>query len=162
MRMYKRVDLESAFSDRWFDFEQLRDYVIEEIELHAEDEDLDENGNLKQEHLNNLQTEKQLISWAAGWYFGIEVFDTEKDEDLERLWDDLTDIPFDEDNDKELVLGEDWFIFSVGDVVFDIHRWFDKHHSKGVGYLMYGTNSNRDKELKEKTKYILNRVKKYF
>ena len=57
----------------------------------------------------------------------------------ERMWCELEDIEFDEDDDGRLVLARDWFDFKKGTHrEEDIWQWFDKHHSKGVGWLMNG------------------------
>lgn len=56
----------------------------------------------------------------------------------EKLFYDLSDVPFDEeDQTYQLVLENDWFIFSKGTDREDIWKWFDKYHSKGVYYLLY-------------------------
>lgn len=67
-------------------------------------------------------------------YHGI-TYSVLNDENIEKLWRELTDIPFDE-NENDLVLSEDWFIFDKGTEREDIWHWFDDHHSKGVGWLM--------------------------
>ena len=59
------------------------------------------------------------------------------DEFCEMKWEELEVVPFDEDDDGRLVLATDWFEFCVGDEREDvIWRWFDKNHSKGVGWLV--------------------------
>jgi hypothetical protein len=59
------------------------------------------------------------------------------DKELEKLWDELTNIPFDEDEDGELVLAEDWNGFEKGADRESIWHWFDERHSKGVAWLIY-------------------------
>ena len=61
------------------------------------------------------------------------------DEQLEQLWEELSDIPFDEsdDYDSELVLANDWFIFEAGTDRYTIWHWFDQHYSNGVHALMF-------------------------
>lgn len=60
------------------------------------------------------------------------------DKQLEELWEELTDVPFDEDDRGLLWLAEDWFIFEA-DVTEreDIWHWFDERYSKGVHALLY-------------------------
>lgn len=58
------------------------------------------------------------------------------DKELERLWDELTDVPFDE-QDCMLYLADDWFVFAAGTEREEIWEWFDEHYSKGVYYLMF-------------------------
>lgn len=59
------------------------------------------------------------------------------DQELETMWSELTNIPFDEDNNRELHLSEDWRHFKDGTEREQIWKWFDQQHSKGVVYLMY-------------------------
>lgn len=58
------------------------------------------------------------------------------DEAIEQLWKELGDIPFDEDEKGELILGEDWLVFDKGTEREDIWYWFDEHYSQGVGWLI--------------------------
>jgi hypothetical protein len=59
------------------------------------------------------------------------------DKELEKLWDELTDIPFDEEENGTLVLAEDWNGFEKGTDRESIWYWFDERYSKGVGWLIY-------------------------
>lgn len=54
------------------------------------------------------------------------------DKEIERLWDELGDIPIDDDECIEVPFLD----FPVGTFREDIWYWFDEHHSKGVGWLM--------------------------
>ncbi len=56
---------------------------------------------------------------------------------LESLWDELGDVPFDENESGELILAEDWYQFKAGTEQDEIWHWFDENHSKGVYYLLY-------------------------
>lgn len=56
---------------------------------------------------------------------------------IERLWDGMTDIPFDEDEDGDLCISQDYGPFFKGDSREYIWYWFDKKHSKGIHYLLY-------------------------
>jgi hypothetical protein len=58
------------------------------------------------------------------------------DREIEKLWDKFIDIPFNEDEDGELVLAEAWSGFEKGTDRVSIWHWFDEQHSKGVGWLM--------------------------
>ena len=58
------------------------------------------------------------------------------DEKLEYLWEKFGGIPIDDD---ENIL-EDFLGFDLGTHREDVWRWFDEHHSKGVAYLMHGTD----------------------
>ena len=62
---------------------------------------------------------------------------TYTDRQLEQLWEELSDIPFDEDDCTELFLADDWFIFEASTDRETIWHWFDEHYSKGVHALMF-------------------------
>jgi hypothetical protein len=55
------------------------------------------------------------------------------DEILEEIWDQFGDIPIN-DND-EIVLP--FYIWPAGTDRFEIWKWFDQKHSKGVHYLVH-------------------------
>ncbi|MCL2392919.1 MAG: hypothetical protein FWC66_10015 [Oscillospiraceae bacterium] len=60
------------------------------------------------------------------------------DEQLEKMWADLSDIPFDEaDVPGDMVLAKDWCGFTKGTDRLEIWKFFDMHHSKGVAFLLY-------------------------
>lgn len=58
------------------------------------------------------------------------------DNAIERLWDELEDIPFSEDKHGVLRLDVKWHEFPKGTSREDVWKWFDIHHSKGVNYLL--------------------------
>lgn len=62
------------------------------------------------------------------------------DASIEQLWDGMTDIPFDEDEDGDLYISQDYGPFRKGDSREYIWHWFDQKHSKGVHYLLYEYN----------------------
>jgi len=62
----------------------------------------------------------------------------DRDRELEELWAELEDIPFDEDEDGRLILAEPWMHFEKGAWNEDIWRWFDERYTKGVYHLIYG------------------------
>ena len=66
-----------------------------------------------------------------------------KDKHLEKLWDELTDIPFDENKDGEMVLSHKWYIFEKGTTRNEIWIWFSQH-SKGIQYLLYERNGEKN------------------
>ena len=61
----------------------------------------------------------------------------ESDSEVEEKWAELEDVLFKEDENKELILAHNWFLFSEGSSREDIWKWFDKKHSKGVAWLMH-------------------------
>lgn len=59
------------------------------------------------------------------------------DKEIEAKWEELEDILFDEDDNGSLYLVSDWWIFPAGTYREEgVWRWFDEHHSKGVGWLL--------------------------
>lgn len=68
----------------------------------------------------------------------------ERDTALERLWGEFSDVPIDPRTDK---LEDDWFIFPHGTEKEDIWHWFDRRHSKGVAYLLYGDGIDRTDQI---------------
>lgn len=68
----------------------------------------------------------------------------ERDRHLESLWAELADVPM---NPETETMEAPFCIFPTGSSRDDIWRWFDKHHSKGVAYLLYsGVISTMDNE----------------
>ena len=61
---------------------------------------------------------------------------------IELAWKALGDVPTSDDENGDWVLDEQfetpWVTFEKGTDVMDVWRWFDKKHSKGVHWLMYG------------------------
>ena len=58
--------------------------------------------------------------------------DNATDGDIEKLWEELEDVPVDEDE----CLDVDWHGWYKGTHREEIWHWFDEHQSKGVGWLM--------------------------
>ena len=58
------------------------------------------------------------------------------DKEIEKLWDELEDVPFYEDKEGYMRLGVDWQDFAKGTDREEIWYWFDEHYSKGVAWLM--------------------------
>lgn len=59
------------------------------------------------------------------------------DDVLKMLWKELGDVPFDENENMELVLTNKWLVFEAGTDREYIWEWFDEHYSKGVHALMF-------------------------
>jgi len=59
------------------------------------------------------------------------------DQELEEMWCELEDILFDEDEDGELILSQDWKQFPKGTSRDEIWHFFDREHSMGVHWLLY-------------------------
>jgi hypothetical protein len=62
--------------------------------------------------------------------------------DIELLWEELEDIPFDEREDGELILATDWRQFSKGTERTEIWHWFDEVYKTGVASLVNGEYKN--------------------
>lgn len=58
------------------------------------------------------------------------------DPELEDMWNELEDVPFDETEDGRLILAEDWRQFPKGTEREEIWKFFDKEHSMGVHWLL--------------------------
>lgn len=65
------------------------------------------------------------------------------DKDIEKLWDEFEDVLFIEDPDSDdscrLVLASGWQGWDEGTCRDTIWHWFDEQHSKGIHWLLYGT-----------------------
>lgn len=70
----------------------------------------------------------------------INSIDTLRDRDnaLERLWAEIRDVPM---NPKTECMEEPVLGFPAGTHREEIWHWFDRRHSKGVAYLLYGDGS---------------------
>lgn len=64
----------------------------------------------------------------------------ERDEQLEALWKDFGNVPFNPDAET---IEEDFLSFPAGTDREEIWHWFDERHSKGVAYLLYKTSVGR-------------------
>ena len=58
------------------------------------------------------------------------------DKEIEKIWEDLEDVLFLEDDDKSLYLADDWFIFPAGTYREAIWEWFNQNYSKGLQALI--------------------------
>ena len=54
------------------------------------------------------------------------------DYEIEQLWQELEDVLVDEND----CLCDDWREWNKGTHREEIWKWFDEHHSRGVGWLM--------------------------
>ena len=74
--------------------------------------------------------------FTSPWVFEIEKGGKNYDELVERLWKENIDIMWDENENSEMVLGQNWRGFPVGSFTQDDwFRWVDAFHSKGVGWV---------------------------
>jgi len=62
--------------------------------------------------------------------------DEMKGDEIDRLWRELEDVPFD-DTAGDMILAQDFYIWKKGTEREDIWHWFDKHHPRGIQYLLY-------------------------
>ena len=65
-----------------------------------------------------------------------EFYQMVTDAQAEKLWAKLTDIPFDEDPEGRMLLPDDFALWEKGTEREDIWEWFDRNHSKGIGWIM--------------------------
>lgn len=61
-----------------------------------------------------------------------------RDRELEELWDEFADVPMNPETEE---MEEPFLHFPAGTNREEIWRWFDERHSKGVAYLLYGTDA---------------------
>lgn len=66
----------------------------------------------------------------------------EQDDLLKKIWNELEDIPFVEDEHGELFLDKQWKIFPAGTSREEIWHWFDERYSGGVAALLYPQQKN--------------------
>lgn len=59
----------------------------------------------------------------------------DRDEEIEELWAQLEDVPMNPETER---LEADFFIWGPGVTRDEVWHWFDRRHSKGVAYLLYG------------------------
>lgn len=59
-----------------------------------------------------------------------------RDAKLERLWAEFADVPMDPETEE---MEEPFLHFPAGTNREEIWHWFDERHSKGIVYLLYGT-----------------------
>lgn len=57
------------------------------------------------------------------------------DAEVEELWRSLDDVPMDPETER---MEKPFLIFPSGTQRGEIWQWFDRHHSKGIAYLLYG------------------------
>lgn len=57
------------------------------------------------------------------------------DSEVEELWRSLEDVPMNPETER---MEKPFLIFPAHTEREEIWKWFDKHHSKGIAYLMYG------------------------
>ena len=62
----------------------------------------------------------------------MSVYQKYDDKLLESMWDELEDVPIDENE----CLDVDWKGWRKGTNREEVWHWFDENHSKGVGWLM--------------------------
>lgn len=82
---------------------------------------------------------KRGIDWETGKSLDLSKL---TDREIEKVWDDLANVPFVEDEEKRLILDCDWRNYPKGTDRDEIWHDFDKAHSKGVNYLIYDYESS--------------------
>lgn len=136
-KIYKRIDKVEFMEARYFTFEELQECVMDILENSLPVKDLDDDGELLPKHVDNLDSEYELIEWLNGWQFKVEIFDIDTDEGVEDLWGDWKNIIlYRPHTNYKMCLMQDWAIFRTGTEFYKIFEWFDKIHSKGIEYLM--------------------------
>lgn len=77
---------------------------------------------------------------------GLEEIETLRDRDtaLEEMWRQFADVPM---NPETECIEETFFGWEPGVSREEIWHWFDRRHSKGVAYLLYGDGIDRTDQL---------------
>ena len=70
----------------------------------------------------------------------------DRDEELEELWRQFGDIPMDPETE---CIEEQFMGWGPGIHREEIWHWFDRRHSKGVAYLLYGGTEDYVQETKQ-------------
>lgn len=129
--------------------EEVYDFAVSE-DMSGFEDYLKDNPNENIDDFAKFKASCLEDSVINGYYFEYHgmTYCVLDDEKIENLWDELEDVPFIENNKKELMLDKDWFIFSEKTEREDIWQWFDQHHTKGLGWLMneYEKEINKDLE----------------
>ena len=77
---------------------------------------------------------------------GLEEIETLRDRDMarEEMWRQFADVPM---NLETECIEEEFFGWGPGVSREEIWHWFDRRHSKGVAYLLYGDGIDRTDQL---------------
>lgn len=88
-------------------------------------------------HLEIIKRDDGLYDLFGAEEKDLSIIKNAVDSYFESLWRELEDIPFDEDENTNLVLAIEWQGYPIGTNREEIWHWFDDNHSKGVAYLIY-------------------------
>ena len=88
----------------------------------------------------------------------MSIYQKYDDELLESMWDELEDVPIDENE----CLDVDWQGWSKGTHREEIWHWFDEQHSKGVGWLMNERETKYKRRKHILLLFYLNTYKQYY
>lgn len=67
---------------------------------------------------------------------------THRDQELQKLWNELEDVPFDfTEEHLDGILAENWAGFEAGTDKYEIWHWFDDQYSESIYHLMYPKDS---------------------
>ena len=53
-----------------------------------------------------------------------------------QIWEELEDVPFDENEDGELILADDWYIFKKGTTREDVWHSLEELYGVAIGDLL--------------------------
>ena len=83
----------------------------------------------------------------------------ERDYLLEKKWKEFKDVPMNPETER---IEQAFLHFPAGTWKFDIWRWFDERHSKGVRYLLYNEETDSLLEfIKDEVPFRLKEVLKF-
>ena len=80
--------------------------------------------------------DRRVIEWADAAIRATETL-ADRDKYLDGIWEAFTDVPI---NPETECIEEKFLGFPAGTHREEIWKWFDERYSKGVYYLLYGTD----------------------
>lgn len=90
---------------------------------------------MAEDQFSKLDLGKKYWNWPEGINLGsVEA----TDKFLEEQWEKFADTPVD-DNEN---IDEDFLYFKKGENKFGIWTWFDKNHSRGLVWMMFGDSND--------------------
>lgn len=104
---------------------------------------MDEHKNEAMEVANRLHQENRIdYGDYSALMDGLGEIETlrDRDEALEEMWAQFADVPM---NPETECIEERFMGWEPGAHREEIWHWFDRRHSKGVGYLLYGEDISR-------------------
>lgn len=81
------------------------------------------------------------------------------DEKAIKLWEEFIEVPCHYDNNNEICIDDDWFIFFKGTSIKEINEWFNQTYSKGIKELIKFTKEEGEYEMNKLRRKQLDQAK---